>query len=261
MFSRKVKTIIYSVFSVSFFLFLYAPVFVLIIFSFNDSTSMTFPLKGFTLKWYGELFARGGAVEAIRNSLIVGGVTAILATMLGILAALALTRHRFRGRSFFQYLMIIPMIIPFIIMGVSMLILFNSIGLSLSLLTVTLGHTLIALPYTTLVITARLIGLDPALEEAAMDLGADELTTFTEITLPQMFPGVLAAALLAFTVSFEDASLTYFIIGYEPTLPIYIFGYLRYPRMLPMLVATSVLTLSLALIFATLSTIARRRIG
>ncbi len=145
------------------------------------------------------------------------------------------------------------MVLPYLIIGIALLMFFSRVNIKLSLGTVMIGHTLVALPFTTLIMVARLIGFDRSLEEAAMDLGADELTTFRKITLPLIMPGIVAAAFLAFTTSFEDASIAFFLLGTEQNIPIFIYGQLRYPKQLPMLTAMSVATLSIALVLALLS--------
>jgi spermidine/putrescine transport system permease protein len=149
--------------------------------------------------------------------------------------------------------MLLPMVLPSIIIGVALLMFFSRVGIKLSLITVIIGHTLTALPFSTLIMVARLIGFDRSLEEAAMDLGADELTTFRKVTFPLIMPGIVAAAFLAFTVSFEDTSIAFFLLGTEQNIPMFIYGQLRYPVTLPMLTAMSMVTLSIALILAVLS--------
>lgn len=239
-------------------MFAYAPLTVLVIFSFNNSTLIALPLKSFTLVWYQKLFSNKIILSAISNSLLVGGGTTVLATAGGILASFALVRYRFVGRGLFNYLILMPLLIPEIVMGVSLLIFFHSIGISLSLITVMTAQTMIALPVTILVMVARLIGFDVTLEEAAMDLGADELTTFRRITFPLLLPGIVAAAVMAFTVSFGDIIMAYFTIGYQPTLPVYILGQLRFPANLPILTAASTLTLSFSVPLVVLSEVLRQ---
>ena len=247
----------FSAYFILYLAFLYVPLLVLLVFSFNDSIFMTLPLTGFTLKWYGAFFSNESATSSVVNSFTVALVSTGLATISGLMAAFALVRHRFRGRSVFLRVAWLPLVIPYVVMGVSLLILFHMLGVALSLFTVTLGHTIAALPYTTLVLTARLIGFDTSLEEAAMDLGADESRTFLKVTLPLIFPGIVSAAFLAFTVSFGDVTLAYFLIGYENTLPIYVFGSLRYPSLLPVLTVTSTLMICLSIALSLLIALVR----
>lgn len=250
---KGIRDKIFSVYFMLFMLFTYAPLIALFAFSFNNSTIMGLPFKGFTLKWYQEFFATPSALTAIKNSFILASGTAILATLGGTMAAFAMVRHRFIGRTLFQWFMLLPMVLPYLIIGIALLMFFSQAGIKLSLITAMIGHALVALPFSTLIMVARLIGFDRSLEEAAMDLGADELTTFRKVTLPLIMPGIVAAAFLAFTTSFEDASLAFFLLGTEQNIPIFIYGHLRYPRQLPMLTAMSVVTLSIALVLALLS--------
>jgi len=259
MISERIRDKIFSVYFALFMILIYAPFVVLMVFSFNDSTLLTLPLKGFTLKWYGKFFGNPQALSSILNSLLVASATAVLATLGGTMAAFAFVRRRFAGRTLLQWFMLLPMVLPYVIMGIALFLFFSIVGIAPSLFTVTLGHTLVALPYVTLIMVARLIGFDRSLEEAAMDLGADEITTFRKVTLPIIMPGVVASAFLAFTISFEDVSLAYFLLGYERTVPVFIYGVLgRVPKELPMLPAMSMVTLSIAFVLAILSTLIAR---
>ena len=256
---RRVGDKILSVYFVVFFLLVYIPLFALMMFSFNDSAIVGPPWFGFTTRWYQDFLSNPSAYGAILNSLVVGLITAFLATFGGMIAAFALVRHKFPGRNIFNGLLLMPMVLPYILMGVSLLILFKgSLQIELSLITVVIGHTLVALPYSTLTMVARLTGFDITLEEAAMDLGADELTTFRKVTLPLIMPGIIASAFLAFTISFEDITLAYFLAGFQQTLPIFIYGQLRYSISLPMLSALSVVMLSFSFILSFLSSIRAR---
>lgn len=250
---KGVRDKIFSVYFILFMIFTYTPLIALMVFSFNNSTILGLPFKGFTLEWYQQFFASPSAITAIKNSFILASGTAIFATLGGITAAFALVRHRFVGRTLFQWFMLLPMVLPYLIIGVALLMFFSRVGIERSLFTVMIGHTLVALPFTTLIMVARLIGFDRSLEEAAKDLGADEITTFRKVTLPLIMPGIVAAAFLAFTTSFEDASIAFFLLGSDQNIPIFIYGHLRYPKQLPMLTAMSVVTLSIALILALLS--------
>jgi len=256
---RKIGDKILSLYFIVFFLIVYVPLFVLIVFSFNDSPLVGPPWVEFTTKWYGQFLSNPSALGSILNTVIVGLTTAFLATLGGMMAAFALVRHKFPLRSIFNSLILIPMVLPYILMGVSISLLFQQIlHLELSLITVAIGHTLVALPYSTLTMVARLTGFDRSLEEAAMDLGADELTTFRKVTLPLIMPGIIASAFLAFTISFEDITLAYFLGGFEETLPMFIYGQLRYSTSLPMLTALSVTMLSFSFILSFISSIKAR---
>jgi len=257
--ARKILGKILSLYFVVFFLIVYVPLLVLMVFSFNDSFVVGLPWVGFTTKWYEQFLSNSSALGSILNTVVVGLTTAFLATLGGMMAAFALVRHKFRGRGIFNSLILIPMVLPYILMGVSISLLFQQIfHFELSLFTVAIGHTLVALPFSTLTMVARLTGFDRSLEEAAMDLGADELTTFRKVTLPLIMPGIIASAFLAFTISFEDITLAYFLGGFEETLPMFIYGQLRYSTSLPMLSALSVTMLSFSFILSFISSIKAR---
>jgi len=257
--ARKILGKLLSLYFVVFFFIVYVPIFVLMVLSFNDSLVPGLPLLGFTTKWYEQFLSNPSALQSILNTVIVGLTTAFLATLGGMMAAFALVRHKFPLKSIFNSLILIPMVLPYILMGVSISLLFQGIlRFELSLVTVAIGHTLVALPFSTLTMVARLTGFDRSLEEAAMDLGADELTTFRKVTLPLIMPGIIASAFLAFTTSFEDVTLAYFLGGFQQTLPMFIYGQLRYATSLPMLTALSVTMLSFSFVLAFLSSIQDR---
>ena len=257
---KRVRDTIFSVYFALFMILIYGPLIVLLVFSFNDSTILTIQFKGFTLKWYGEVFDNPGAISSILNSLLVASATAFLATLGGTMAAFALVRHRFSGRTILQWFMLLPMVLPNVIIGLALFMFFSMVGIDTSLLTVVLGHTLAALPFATLVMVARLIGFDRSLEEAAMDLGADELTTFRKVTFPLIMPGIIASAFLGFTNSFGDVSLAFFLIGYEQTIPIFIYGILaRRPAEFLTLPALSMITLSFAFVLAIILTLVSKK--
>jgi len=210
-----------------FFLYLYLPILVLIVFSFNTSR-LNIRWEGFDLKWYGVLFGDERVLLATRNTLIVAGVSTLVSTVIGTLAALALQRYQFRLRRFSESALYIPIVIPEIVMGIGLLSLYATVKLTLGLLTITLSHIAFSIPFVALVVRARLHGFDRSLEEAAMDLGADELRTFWRITLPLILPGVLSGAMLAFTLSLDDFIITFFTAGPgSTTLPLLVFGMVK----------------------------------
>ena len=213
--------------------FLYIPVLFLPLFSFNDAIYVAFPLKGFTTKWYEEMFSNEPMQAALLNSLKVGAVAAVVATALGIFGAKALTRYRIRGQKPVLSVIMLPLVIPGIILGVAILILMSRLGVPLSLYTVTLGHILITVPFAMATLMARFEGFDKSMEEAAADLGDNAWWTFWRVTLPMVFPGVLASLLLCFTISFDEFIMAFFLAGTEPTLPVFIYSQLRFPLKLP----------------------------
>lgn len=230
----------YAIFYLS---FLYLPVLFLPVFSFNDSVFISFPLTGFTTKWYGQMLADSGMLHALGNSLKVGAVTALLATTLGLLAAKALTRYRVPGGNALLGFTSLPLFIPDIVLGISVLILLNALSVPLSLLTVIAGHSLVCIPFAITVLMSRFDGFDKSLEEASLDLGENGWMTFWRVTFPLALPGVISSLLLTFIVSFDEFLIAYFLSGNEPTLPIYIWGQLRFPYKLPSVLALGALIL------------------
>lgn len=207
--------------------FLHLPVLVLMVFSFNDS-KFSVDWRGFTLAWYHRLLERPDILRGLKVSLIVGSVSTIISTALGTLIALALARHRFRGRSALEGFLYVSIVTPEIVVGISLLIVFALLGMPLGLTTIIIAHVAFSISFVVVVVLARLHGMDHALEEAAMVLGADEITTFWKVTVPQLWPGILAGALLAFTMSFDDFVITSFVAGSgSSTLPIVVYGMVR----------------------------------
>ena len=208
-------------------LFLYVPVFVLIVFSFNDNTVTTLPLRGFTLGWYEKLFANAEMLAAIGNSFYVASFATLLTLAIGTPAAFALDRARFPGKAAFRRVVMLPLTLPGIITGISMLNLFRLLGFDLSLETVIMGH---GTALTAIVLTqvyARLQRFNRRLEEASNDLGARPWQTFLYVTLPNIRSALIGSALLAFTLSFDEIPVTFFLTGRENTLPMYIYSTLR----------------------------------
>jgi spermidine/putrescine transport system permease protein len=238
-------------YAIVFLTFLYVPVLFLPVFSFNDSLYIAFPLKDFTTKWYEQMLANEPMQAALMNSIRVGAATAVIATILGIFGAKAVSRYRMPGRKPLVVTIMLPLVIPGIIMGVALLILVSRLGIPLSLYTVTLGHVLICVPFSMATLMARFEGFDRSMEEAAADLGDNAWWTFWRVTFPIVFPGILASLLLTFTVSFDEFIMAFFLAGTEPTLPIYIWGQLRFPQKLPGVVALGsiILVVSFVVVF------------
>jgi spermidine/putrescine transport system permease protein len=248
-------------FYVAMLVLLYLPIAVLFIFSFNAGTTLSFPLDGLTFDWYASVLGDGPLLNAARNSLVVAVGSATMATTLGCLVALAVLRFRFRGRALLLALAGLPLIVPFVVMGVAFFLLFVLVDVPRSLLTVGIGHTVIAIPYATLILLARLSGLDPALEDAAMDLGATYGATLRRVVLPLMGPTLLSAWLTCFIVSFDEIALAIFLVGGDPTFPVFLYGQLRFAQRLPVLIAMAVLLMigSVALTLAAVRLRGRER--
>jgi spermidine/putrescine transport system permease protein len=207
--------------------FLHLPLVVLMAFAFNRSR-FSVQWRGFTLDWFARLAHRPDVLRALRLSVVVGLVSTALATILGTLLAFALARYALRGRRVYEGLLYLPIVTPEIVAGISLLLLFSALGVTLGLGTIIVAHTAFSLPFVAVVVLARMAGMDRSLEEAAMNLGADELTTFRRVTLPQLLPGIVAAALLAFTLSFDDFVITFFVAGVgSTTLPLVVYSMVR----------------------------------
>ena len=220
---------------------LYFPVALLFLFSFNTNSVLTFPLEGLTLDWYREVFADAALLEAARNSVLVGAGSATIATALGFGVSLAFVRFRFRGRTGLLGLAALPLIVPFVVLGVALFLLFTFIDVPRSLVTIGAGHTVIALPFATLIILARVSGLDPQLEDAAMDLGATYQTTLRRVILPIIGTTLVSAWLTCFIVSFDEVAIALFLAGGDPTFPVFLYGQLRFAQRLPVLIAMAVM--------------------
>lgn len=209
------------------FLFMYGPLLVLIAFSFTP-TEYGIGWEGFTLKWYQEVFTNNNIQNALKVSLMVAIPCVLISTAIGTLTAFVLYRSRFFGRGLFQGILYIPLIMPDLVMGVTLLLLFTFVGISLGVMSILLAHVSFSIPLATLVILGRMQRIDRRLEEAALDLGADEWTTMRKVTLPLLMPGILAAALLVFPWSFNDFVITYFVSGVgSSTLPLRVYSMIR----------------------------------
>ncbi len=210
------------------YLFLYAPIVVLMLFSFNSANS-TQIWEGFSLRWYGDLVSNQSVLDAFRTSMIVGVSATAIATVIGTFAAVALTRHRFLGKSAADSTIYAATVMPEIVVGVSLLAFFVSVQFGLGITTIIVAHVAFSISFVTIVVRARLSGMDRSLEEAAQDLGANPVSTFLRVTLPLILPGVMAGALLAFTLSFDDFVITFFVAGVgSSTLPLKIYSMIKF---------------------------------
>ena len=237
---------------IAFFVYLYAPILILLVLSFNVSQQATI-WEGFSTRWYGVVLANPDLVRAGRNSLIVATTATLAATTIATLAALALDRAAFRGRRAVEALVGLPLLVPEIVTAVATLLCFVLLGVRLGLLTVVLAHTTFCIPFAYLPIRARLADMDPRLAEAAMDLYATRAATFRRVTLPLLWPGILSGAMLAFIISLDDFVITYFVSGAgATTLPVYIYGMIRI-GISPEVNAVSALMLLVSIAFVALS--------
>jgi spermidine/putrescine transport system permease protein len=208
--------------------YLFAPIAVIVLFSFNDARGrFNFVWQGFTLEHWLDPLKIPALADAMILSLRVAAVSTVIATVLGTLIALALIRYRFVGASATNWLVLLPLTTPEVVMGSSLLTLFLSQGIPLGFNTIVFAHVMFNISYVVVTVKARLGGFDWTLEEAAMDLGANEWRTFRKVTLPLIFPGIMAAALLAFALSVDDFIITLFSSGQEVTFPLWVWGAAR----------------------------------
>jgi len=209
------------------YLFLYAPIVILILFSFNRA-KQTAVWEGFTLEWYAKLVRNELILRSVKNSLLVAAITTAVSTVIGTMAALALDRGPARSKLPTQTLLYLPVIIPEIVLGAALVTFFGAVHWRLGLGTVVIAHVVFSISYVAIVVRARLAGFDRSLEEAAMDLGATPVQTFFRVTLPLILPGIVAGALLVFTISIDDYVITSFVAGVgATTLPLQIYSMLK----------------------------------
>jgi spermidine/putrescine transport system permease protein len=234
------------------FAFIYLPVVVLVVYSFNRNGVGGFPPRHFTIDWYRQLLADSAIWDSVLNSLIVAAGAVALSLAFGLLAALALDRADFPGKSFFRRLVLLPLILPGIITGLSLLLFVNRVGSELSLVTIFLGHGTALISVATTEIFAGLQKMDRRQEEASLDLGATPWRTFWRVTLPNLRLSLIAAGLLIFTLSMDEIAVTFFLYGRDYTLPLEIWGRLR-RGITPEINAISTLILVVSIVLITVS--------
>jgi spermidine/putrescine transport system permease protein len=204
------------------------PIAVMIVFGFNDTKGrLNLRWQGFTLTWYRDLFAIPALSTALRNSLVIAVITTVVATILGTMVGIALGRYRFRGKGLYDLVIFSSISAPELVLGASLLSLFITLQFARGFLTIVIAHIMFSLAFVAVTVRARVLGLDPTLEEAAQDLGADPWTTFRKITLPLLTPGIVAGGLLAFALSIDDYVVTSFVNGQVETFPIWVYGATR----------------------------------
>ena len=210
------------------YIFTFAPIVIVLLLSFNDSMFGSFPMTGVSLRWFHELANNDAIVRAFKTSLLLGSLTAVISTVLGVCACIAIVRYKFPGKEYINTLLVSPILVPEVVLGVSLLLFLKWLDMSRSFVVLLLGHVIVTLPYVVLVIQARLFGIKRVYEEAALSLGANRIQTFREITMPLLMPAIFAGMLFAFTISFDNVTATMFwkSAGTE-TVPTQIFGMLR----------------------------------
>jgi len=248
-------------------LFLYVPIAILALFSFNAGDA-TFPLEGFTTHWYGDVFHNPVLIGSLERSFIVATISSILAVGLGVLASFVLIRRRFFGKPAVSALLFSPLVIPYLVFGVSLLVIFTAMDkfltdsfgvyIGLGLHAVIVGHVVVSLPYTILTIMPLMERLNVSLDEAAKDLGANPWETWRRVMLPLLFPALVSAFLIAFTLSFDEFAIASFLAGTEPTWPVFLFASLRVPSQLPQLIAVSSMVFLASLLLVAAAEIGRR---
>jgi spermidine/putrescine transport system permease protein len=247
-----------SWYAIAIFGFLYLPIFILIIYSFN-ANKVVGVWQGFSLQWYEELFTDRAIASAFKNSIWVATWSTLISTVLGTMAALVLERYRFRGRLTFDAVLYLPIIIPDIVMALSTLLFFVMVGIALSRNTILIAHVAFNISFVAVIVRARLATMDDNLEEAAADLGASEWTAFRRVTMPLLMPGIVAGALLAFTLSLDDFVITFFVSGPgSTTLPVRVYSMIKF-GVTPEVNAISTLMLLGSTILVIFSLVIQRR--
>ncbi len=229
--------------------FLYAPLAMLWLFAFNASQVPSLPLVGFTTEWYREAWANTALTSALARSVQVGLLNGLVATGIGLMAAIGLASRRMVGRSLVISTLLLPLVVPYIVLAIGILILLHQIGLQTSLTAVLAGHVVISVPFALLIIYPRLQSLDDALIEAAQDLGASALSAFARITVPLIMPALAASVLITFTISFDEFAIASFVAPADaPTYPIYLYTGARTPSLIPQVIAVGTIVIALSMV-------------
>lgn len=224
----KVRKKINIVYCTLIYLFLFLPIVVVVTNSFNATRTKPYlTWKGFTLDWYGKLFENSALLESFGNTMLIAVISTLLATVIGTLAAVGMYKYKFRGKTAIDALLYIPVVIPEIVLGISLLTLFANVKIPRGMLSLVLAHTTFSVPYVIFNVRARLAGYDNSIEEASMDLGASRIKTFMHITLPVLAPGIGGGALLAFTLSLDDVIVSYFTNGQTMTFPLKVWASIK----------------------------------
>jgi spermidine/putrescine transport system permease protein len=248
-----------KLYAVGYLVFLYAPILLLPLFAFNDARVISFPLSGFTTHWFTEMTKIPALYAAFKNSLTIALCAALISTILGIFAARAATRFSFAGKGPIMGLIMLPLVLPDVIVAISLLVVLLQLGIALQTWTVIMGHVLICLPFSIAILNAAFQALDRSLEEAAIDLGETRVSTFRLVILPLVMPGIISSLLIAFTISFDEFIVSYFLTGSSPTLPVYIYGQFRYPAKVPVIMALGTLLVLGSFVLLSIAEYFRRR--
>ena len=243
----------------AFIVFLFAPLVVIVVFAFNKSSTPVLPIAAFSTRWFELAFANTQLTGALARSAAIGVATGLFATALGIMSSLGLSASRLRLRAFVVAILLLPLVVPYISLAVGLLILLNELGLQISLWAVFLGHVVIALPFSILVVLPRLRSLDPALVEAARDLGSGEISAFNLVTLPLLVPSLVSSFLICFITSFDEFAIASFLAPPGlPTYPVFLYAGSRTPALLPELIAIGSIIIVASLVIVVMAEGGRR---
>jgi spermidine/putrescine transport system permease protein len=243
----------------AFITFLFVPLVVLVIFSVNKSAIPTLPLSGFSMRWFRQAFGNGELTTALIRSVVIALIAAVLATALGIMASLGLLALRGRALSLALTMLLLPLVVPYICLAVGLLILVREVSAQPTLVAVVLGHAVIALPFAILVIMPRLRSLDPAMNEAALDLGASSFAALRCITLPLLAPALVSSGIICFVTSFDEFAIASFLApSGQPTYPIFLYASARTPALLPEVIAIGAIIIAGSLLLVVLAEGGRR---
>jgi spermidine/putrescine transport system permease protein len=243
----------------AFIVFLFAPLVVIVVFAFNKSSTPVLPIAAFSTRWFELAFANTQLTGALARSAAIGVATGLFATALGIMSSLGLSASRLRLRAFVVAILLLPLVVPYISLAVGLLILLNELGLQISLWAVFLGHVVIALPFSILVVLPRLRSLDPALVEAARDLGSGEISAFNLVTLPLLVPSLVSSFLICFITSFDEFAIASFLAPPGlPTYPVFLYSGSRTPALLPELIAIGSIIIVASLLIVVMAEGGRR---
>ncbi len=240
-------------------LFLYAPLLILLLFSFNDNNLPVFPLKGFTTDAYRDFIANEELRASVLTSAKVAAASSAIVVALGVLAAIVLVRREFFAKPAVSVLLLSPLVVPLIALAIGLLVFLNRVPiLDPGLRAIIAGHVVLSLPYAILILAPRLERIDVRLEEAARDLGATPLRTFRSVTLPLIMPAIVSSFLVAFTISFDEIVVASFVNGDATTFPLYLFSQLRFPTLLPQVMAVAVVVMFASVLLLLAAEIGRR---
>jgi spermidine/putrescine transport system permease protein len=238
--------------------FLYVPLLLLLVFSFNDNNLPVFPIRGFTTQAYEDFAANPELRDAVVTSAKIAALSSVAAAILGLLAAIALVRRRVVGKSLVSALLLSPLVVPYIALAIGLLVFFNEASVPLGISSLVMGHVVLSIPYTILILVPRLERLDVRLEEAARDLGAGTAQTFRLITFPLILPALVSAYIVAFVLSFDEIVVASFIAGDTTTFPLYLFSQLRFPSLLPQMLAVACIVIVASALVCVGAEVARR---